>query len=53
MSLKEKGFRFTYQKGRNPEYNWTHPADVTCDMIDTTEMTDDEFSHFVERAEAK
>lgn len=47
MRLKERGFKFTYQKGRKAPYNWTHPACVTSDMQDLTDMDDEEFEVFV------
>lgn len=47
MSLKDRGFKFTYQNGRKSPYNWTHPAYVTSDMHDLTDMDDEEFEEFV------
>lgn len=45
MSLADLGYRFTYLAGR---YTWTHPAQVTAEQTDCTEMSDAEFEAFVE-----
>ncbi len=50
MSLQEQGFRFVLQDG---EFDWLHPALIKPEAVDLTDLSEHEFSVFVERELAK
>lgn len=46
VGLERDGFRFVYQDG---VFSWTHPASITAEAIDCTDMDDATFERFVEK----
>lgn len=45
MTLQQQGHRFTFHAGI---YTWTHPALMTAEHVDCTDMDNDLFAVFVE-----
>lgn len=45
MTLADQGWRFVYRHLKG--WTWMHPADVTPDDIDGTEMSDEDFTAVV------